>query len=90
MRCYKHALPIVADHDWSYIDDHMHSVLGRNAYHLGYLEEAVSFFLRLLQQSKQSAERQAGFMREATSVIKLFLSHGEHKEMPCEVCKLPT
>ena len=26
---------------FSYIDDHMHSVLGRNAYHLGHLEEAL-------------------------------------------------
>ena len=100
MRCYKHALPSVAHHDWSFIDDHMHSVthpttiqgsessacdhwnlqvLGRNAYHLGLLHEAVADFLQLLQQSKQSSERQLGYMKEATSVIHTYLKGSPEK-----------
>ena len=38
LRCYQMALPMCAERDWVYIDDHMYSVLGRNSFHLGQLE----------------------------------------------------
>ena len=47
-------------------------------------------FLQLLQQSKQSSERQLGYMKEATSVIHTYLKGSPEKgegrrEIPCEV-----
>lgn len=53
------------------IDDHINFTLGRQAFHLADLDTAVDYFLKLLHESKQSANQQNAYMKEFLYIYKV-------------------
>ncbi|RUP46788.1 ER-golgi trafficking TRAPP I complex 85 kDa subunit-domain-containing protein [Jimgerdemannia flammicorona] len=71
-RCYSVASRVFEDHHWSLVEDHIHFALGRQSYHLGELDAAVQYFLKLLRSSRQSAAQQAAYIREFLYIYKQY------------------
>ncbi|KAI9205332.1 ER-golgi trafficking TRAPP I complex 85 kDa subunit-domain-containing protein [Polychytrium aggregatum] len=71
-RCYTNASHVYSKLSWSLIDDHISFTLGRQSFHLGDLESSVGFFLKLLKESRQTAEQQASNMSEFLYIYKQY------------------
>ncbi|TPP62480.1 hypothetical protein FGIG_06139, partial [Fasciola gigantica] len=75
IRTYNVAAPILAGRRWSLIEDHINFNVGKQAYLIGDLANAVVALRRNLTQfSRQPAERQSLFIREYLVVLKQFLA----------------
>jgi len=74
-RCYFTALRVYKDKNWTLIDDHINFTLGRQAFHLADLDAAVDYFLKLLHESKQSANQQNAYMKEFLYIYRQYLEH---------------
>lgn len=69
VRAYGAALRVYEGRGWDAIELHVHAALARNYACLGMTDQSVGFFLRLLRNSAQPADRQATFLRELCSIV---------------------
>ncbi|KAI9271539.1 ER-golgi trafficking TRAPP I complex 85 kDa subunit-domain-containing protein [Phascolomyces articulosus] len=72
LRCYQLASLIFEDHTWSIAQSHIQFALGRQSFHLGQLEEAVSYFANVLADSKQTPQQQAAHVREFMFIYRQY------------------
>ncbi|XP_023569888.1 trafficking protein particle complex subunit 8 isoform X3 [Octodon degus] len=71
LRCYCQAMQVYKGKGWSLAEDHINFTIGRQAYTLRQLDNAVSAFRHILiNESKQSAAQQGAFLREYLYVYK--------------------
>ncbi|KAI7902118.1 ER-golgi trafficking TRAPP I complex 85 kDa subunit-domain-containing protein [Cokeromyces recurvatus] len=64
-RAYQMAADVLEGHNWSLAQSHVQFALGRQAFHLGRLKDAVACFSNVLSDNvKQTAQQQAAHMRE--------------------------
>ncbi|KAI8994486.1 ER-golgi trafficking TRAPP I complex 85 kDa subunit-domain-containing protein [Pilobolus umbonatus] len=63
-RCYKMASFVLDDNQWSVAKNHIQFALGRQAYHLGRLEDAITYFSNVLTDTKQSPQQQLTHIKE--------------------------
>ncbi|ORZ00797.1 ER-golgi trafficking TRAPP I complex 85 kDa subunit-domain-containing protein [Syncephalastrum racemosum] len=73
-RCYQMALHVFQDQVWSVAQSHIQFALGRQSFHLGRMEEAVTFFCNVLADSKQTAQQQAAHVREFLFIYRQYAS----------------
>lgn len=84
VRCYASAGSVYEGRGWFHMEDHINYNLGRDCFHLGDFQQAVHFFVELIGKGKaadglgtgkqkQSAERQANFLRDFLLVVKVGL-----------------
>lgn len=71
-RCYKMASLIYADHDWSIATSHIQFALGRQAFHLGRLEDAALAFANMLANDKQTSQQQVAHVREFLFIYRQY------------------
>nr|XP_022915433.1 trafficking protein particle complex subunit 8 [Onthophagus taurus] len=68
-RCYKQAFEVYENKGWNLAQDHIQYTIGRQASNLDLLEEAVRAYSKLLSdQSKQSSQQQAIFLKEYLTI----------------------
>ncbi|KAI9315655.1 ER-golgi trafficking TRAPP I complex 85 kDa subunit-domain-containing protein [Dichotomocladium elegans] len=72
LRCYKLASAIFEDQQWSVAKSHIQFALGRQAYHLGLLEEAAICFANVLADDKQTPQQQAAHIREFLFIYRQY------------------
>lgn len=65
------ALHVFQDQVWSVAQSHIQFALGRQSFHLGRMEEAVTFFSNVLADSKQTAQQQAAHVREFLFIYRV-------------------
>ncbi|KAJ3330649.1 Trafficking protein particle complex 8 [Blyttiomyces sp. JEL0837] len=63
-RCYSLANKLYEGSSWTLVEDHIHFSLGRQAFHLGNLEDAYNYFMQLLHSSSQSGSQQSAYLKE--------------------------
>ncbi|KAI8381466.1 ER-golgi trafficking TRAPP I complex 85 kDa subunit-domain-containing protein [Radiomyces spectabilis] len=73
-RCYKMASFILTGDQWSVAKNHVQFALGRQAFHLGHLEEAVSYFADVLADTKQTPQQQLAHVREFLFIYRQYTS----------------
>ncbi|KAI9015852.1 ER-golgi trafficking TRAPP I complex 85 kDa subunit-domain-containing protein [Phycomyces nitens] len=71
-RCYKLAAYIVEGQEWSVAKSHIQFALGRQAFHLGQLEDAVKYFTNVLADAKQMPQQQAAHIREFLFIYRQY------------------
>ncbi|KAI9253330.1 ER-golgi trafficking TRAPP I complex 85 kDa subunit-domain-containing protein [Helicostylum pulchrum] len=71
-RAYKMASYVLDDHSWSVAKSHIQFALGRQAYHLGRLEDAVTYFSNVLADTKQTPQQQLAHIREFLFIYKQY------------------
>jgi hypothetical protein len=69
IRAYAAALRVYEGCGWDAIESHVHAALARTYACLGMVDESVGFFMRLLRDTTQPVDRQAGFLRELCSIM---------------------
>ncbi|KAI8149716.1 ER-golgi trafficking TRAPP I complex 85 kDa subunit-domain-containing protein [Fennellomyces sp. T-0311] len=74
LRCYKLAAMIFDDHSWSIAKSHIQFALGRQAFHLGLLEDAATYFANVLADAKQTPQQQAAHVREFMFIYRQYTS----------------
>eukprot|EP00698_Gefionella_okellyi_P007453 TRINITY_DN1822_c0_g1_i2.p1 TRINITY_DN1822_c0_g1~~TRINITY_DN1822_c0_g1_i2.p1 ORF type:complete len:1420 (-),score=276.28 TRINITY_DN1822_c0_g1_i2:1179-5438(-) len=78
-RCYMLAGNGFENKGWSLIEDHINFTLGRLCAHLGDIEHAVQYFVKLLGDSQQPVQRQTTFLKEFMFLVKALL--GEQPQL---------
>ncbi|KAF5284757.1 hypothetical protein FQA39_LY04482 [Lamprigera yunnana] len=74
LRCYKQALQVYQNKNWSFAEDHIHYTIGKLSSSLNILDEAANSFSMLMTiQSKQSKEQQMLFLKEYLSSQRILL-----------------
>ncbi|KAI9021914.1 ER-golgi trafficking TRAPP I complex 85 kDa subunit-domain-containing protein [Hyaloraphidium curvatum] len=68
--CYYLASTVLHSSRWSLAEDHINFTLGRQSYHLGDLQHAMTYFVRLVRASKQPPSQQAIFLKEFLHVCE--------------------
>ncbi|CAO3654024.1 unnamed protein product [Mucor hiemalis] len=73
-RSYKMASYVLAaeENTWSVAKSHIQFALGRQAFHLGRLEDAVTYFSNVLTDTKQTPQQQVAHIREFLFIYKQF------------------
>lgn len=71
-RAYKMASYVLDDHSWSVAKSHIQFALGRQAYHLGRLEDAVTYFSNVLADTKQTPQQQLAHIREFLFIYRQY------------------
>ncbi|KAI9480322.1 MAG: ER-golgi trafficking TRAPP I complex 85 kDa subunit-domain-containing protein [Benjaminiella poitrasii] len=72
-RAYKMAAFVLEGHDWSLAQSHVQFALGRQAFHLGRLEDAVACFSNVLSDNvKQTGQQQGAHMREFLFIYRQY------------------
>ncbi|KAI8096946.1 ER-golgi trafficking TRAPP I complex 85 kDa subunit-domain-containing protein [Halteromyces radiatus] len=74
LRCYKLASLVLEDTQWSVAKSHVQFALGRQSFHLGHLEDAVSHFVHVLPDAKQTAPQQIAHIREFLFIYQQYAS----------------
>jgi hypothetical protein len=67
-------------------ESHVQFALGRQSFHLGHLEDAVSHFVKVLPDAKQTAPQQIAHIREFLFIYKVSRS-GEDVQMNVRLTK---
>lgn len=62
---------VLDESQWSVAKGHVQFALGRQAFNLGQLEDAVSHFLNVLPDSKQTPQQQIAHIREFLFIYKV-------------------
>ncbi|CAO3630125.1 unnamed protein product [Cunninghamella blakesleeana] len=76
-RCYKMAALVLDESQWSVAKSHVQFALGRQAYNLGQLEDAITYFLNVLPDSKQTPQQQITHIREFLFIYKNYATQAE-------------
>lgn len=63
---------VLDNNSWSVAKSHIQFALGRQAYHLGRLEDAVKYFLNVLGDTKQTPQQQLAHIREFLFIYKQY------------------
>lgn len=71
-RCYELASYVLENNTWSIAKSHIQFALGRQAFHLGRLEDAVTYFSDVLTDTKQSSQQQLAHIREFLFIYKQY------------------
>ncbi|KAI8328146.1 ER-golgi trafficking TRAPP I complex 85 kDa subunit-domain-containing protein [Chlamydoabsidia padenii] len=72
LRCYKLASIVLEGEQWSVAESHVQFALGRQSFHLGHLEDAVSYFVKVLPDAKQTPPQQIAHIREFLFIYKQY------------------
>jgi len=64
-------MQIYQGRDWDHIEDHVQFILARQAFQLDLLDKAVEYFVNILQDSHQSAQQQADYLKEFMYIYKV-------------------
>ncbi|ORX43881.1 hypothetical protein DM01DRAFT_1295694 [Hesseltinella vesiculosa] len=70
--CYGAAALVLEESQWSVAKNHVAFALGRQAFHLNLLEQAVEHFVRVLSDSKQTPQQQLAHIREFLFVYQQY------------------
>jgi hypothetical protein len=70
-RCYELAAAVLDNHSWSIAKNHVQFALGRQAFHLGRLEDSVAYFSNVLADNKQTSQQQVAHIREFLFIYKV-------------------
>ena len=71
VRCYEAALQVYRGKEWTHIDDHLLSALGKHSVGLDAVDAAVDYYLVLLRnQENKGPERQLAYLREFVQMIR--------------------
>lgn len=62
---------VLDESQWSVAKSHVQFALGRQAYNLGQLEDAVTYFLNVLPDFKQTPQQQITSIREFLFIYKV-------------------
>ncbi|KAI7861325.1 ER-golgi trafficking TRAPP I complex 85 kDa subunit-domain-containing protein, partial [Spinellus fusiger] len=71
-RCYRLASHIMEGQEWSIAKSHIQFTLGRQAYHLSQLEDAVMYFINALADVKQTPQQQTLHIREFLFIYRQY------------------
>ncbi|KAL7316394.1 hypothetical protein PS15m_005491 [Mucor circinelloides] len=71
-RSYKMASFVLESNAWSVAKSHIQFALGRQAFHLGRLEDAVTYFSNVLTDTKQTPQQQVAHIREFLFIYKQY------------------
>ncbi|CAO3682429.1 unnamed protein product [Rhizopus microsporus] len=71
-RCYELAAAVLDNHSWSIARNHVQFALGRQAFHLGRLEDSVAYFSNVLTDTKQTSQQQIAHIREFLFIYKQY------------------
>lgn len=74
-RCYQLASYVLEHHHWSVAQSHIQFALGRQAFHLNKLQQAVGYFSSVLtdvQQQTTTVQQQVAHMREFLFIYKQY------------------
>lgn len=71
-RSYKMASFVLENNNWSVAKSHIQFALGRQAFHLGRLEDAVTYFSNVLTDTKQTPQQQIAHIREFLFIYKQY------------------
>ena len=63
---------VLEDDAWSVAKSHIQFALGRQAFHLGRLEDAVTYFSNVLTDTKQTPQQQVAHIREFLFIYKQY------------------
>ena len=78
LRCYDSALRVYRDRNWSLAEDHIQFTIGRQSFNLKNLKDSAFAFKQLLtDQSSQTPQQMASFLKEYLFVFKQLLDNGE-------------
>ena len=78
LRCYDSALRVYRDRSWSLAEDHIQFTIGRQSFNLNNLQDSASAFKQLLtDQSSQTPQQMASFLKEYLFVFKQLLDREE-------------
>lgn len=81
-RMYKQAEQVISNKGWNLAEDHIQYTISKQAIMLKKLEEAVQCLSHLLRPtSLQSAQQQAGFLREYIAAQKTLISQSTSEEL---------
>ena len=71
VRCYEAALQVYRCKNWTHIDDHLLSALGKNSVAMEAVDAAVDYYVLLLRnQEGKGTERQQSYLREFINMIR--------------------
>jgi trafficking protein particle complex subunit 8 len=71
VRCYEAALQVYRGKEWTHIDDHLLSALGKHCIGLDAIDAAVDYYVMLLlNQENKGPERQLAYLREFVQMIR--------------------
>lgn len=73
-RAYKMASFVLESNAWSVATSHIQFALGRQAFHLGRLEDAVTYFSNVLTDTKQTPQQQVAHIREFLFIYKQYMA----------------
>lgn len=73
-RSYKMASFVLESNAWSVAKSHIQFALGRQAFHLGRLEDAVTYFSNVLTDTKQTPQQQVAHIREFLFIYKQYMA----------------
>ncbi|KAI8076416.1 ER-golgi trafficking TRAPP I complex 85 kDa subunit-domain-containing protein [Gilbertella persicaria] len=73
-RAYKMASFVLENNTWLIAKSHIQFALGRQAFHLGRLEDAVTYFSNVLTDSKQTPQQQIAHIREFLFIYKQYMA----------------
>jgi hypothetical protein len=65
------AASVLDTKSWTIAKNHVQFALGRQAFHLGRLEDSVTYFSNVLTDSKQTAQQQIAHIREFLFIYKV-------------------
>ncbi|GJQ66108.1 hypothetical protein Trydic_g5778 [Trypoxylus dichotomus] len=69
LRCYKQAYQVYENKGWNLALDHIYCTIGKQANNLGLLQESIESYAKLLsEQSRQSPQQQAIFLKEYLTI----------------------
>ncbi|KAI8335602.1 ER-golgi trafficking TRAPP I complex 85 kDa subunit-domain-containing protein [Blakeslea trispora] len=71
-RTYQMASSVLQDNAWSVARSHIQFALGRQAFYLGRLEDAVGYFSDVLSDTKQAPQQQVAHIREFLFIYKQY------------------
>lgn len=63
---------VLEENTWSIAKSHIQFALGRQAFHLGRLEDAVTYFSNVLTDTKQTPQQQVAHIREFLFIYKQY------------------
>ncbi|KAL5034933.1 hypothetical protein RTP6_002703 [Batrachochytrium dendrobatidis] len=73
-RNYSTALEAYGGLNWTLIDDHIHFALGKQLFHMGKVDVAIQYFIKLLRKSRQSAAGQRAYLSEFLYIYQQLVS----------------
>ncbi|KAI8641827.1 ER-golgi trafficking TRAPP I complex 85 kDa subunit-domain-containing protein [Parasitella parasitica] len=71
-RSYKMASFVLESNSWSVAKSHIQFALGRQAFHLGRLDDAVTYFSNVLTDTRQTPQQQVAHIREFLFIYKQY------------------